>query len=84
MFKKIWIALIEVINSLPKTQENLFSEVALPLLTRVNKYIETSSPTLPMLNFLHVIFSSDDVNIFQVNIYKFKKKSSMIPLLKMH
>ena len=50
-FKRAWTVLVDIINTLPKPQETT-QEIAIPILGRVLKYMESASPSQTMLNFL--------------------------------
>jgi len=58
LFRALWIVINELVLCLPKQQAVSINDIALPLLWRVCKYCETSSPTSGMLNFLITVLSS--------------------------
>jgi len=58
LFHIIWVVINELIHCLPKQSTVSLNDIALPLLWRVSKHCETSSPTAGMLNFLITVLSS--------------------------
>ena len=62
LFKSIWVVLTELIYGLNSPAENLVSDIALPLLWKIHKYCETSTPTHNMLKSLVIILSALKVN----------------------
>ena len=59
VFKSIWIVLNDILNFIPLRHQDVTSnDIALPLLWKVCKFCESSSPSVQMLNFLLIVLSS--------------------------
>lgn len=64
LFKSIWVVTIELLKICPKSSCDLnVFEIAYPLLWKVCRYCQESSPTQYILNFLIIIFSAIKVKI---------------------
>ncbi len=58
LFKTIWRTLNRILETLPKKKIGIdIVGITLPVLHKVDTYMQQSSPQLPMLGFLDVVFS---------------------------